>query len=110
MRGLVKKIPKSQSDMLSITRRMQVNEKLYMYLLEKRANTYIAKSGIVPQTKVIEKARIGGLVSKNKDSVLMMFVIIGFVLAGVFALLKYLLYHTFENSKELAEYNDSFIR
>ena len=100
--GLVKKIPKSQSDMLSITRRMQVNEKLYMYLLEKRANTYIAKSGIVPQTKVIEKARIDGLVSKNKDSVLMMFVIIGFVLAGVFALLKYLLYHTFENSKELA--------
>ena len=100
--GLVKKIPKSQSDMLSITRRMQVNEKLYMYLLEKRANTYIAKSGIVPQTKVIEKARVSGLVSKNKDSVLMMFVMIGFVLAGGVALLKYLLYHTFENSKELA--------
>ena len=101
--GLVKKIPKSQSDMLSIARRMQVNEKLYMYLLEKRANTYIAKSGIVPQTKVIEKARIGGLVSKNKDSVLLMFVIIGLVLAGVFSLLKYLWYHTFENSKELAQ-------
>ena len=35
--------------------------------MEKRANTSIAKSGIVPQTKVIEKARTVGIVG-GKDN------------------------------------------
>ena len=47
-------MPLSQRD-LAHKRKLEVNEKLYEFLLEKRANTSIAKSGIVPQTKVIEK-------------------------------------------------------
>ena len=52
-KSLVKNIPVSQRDMDSIQRKLEVNEKLYEFLLEKRANTSIAKSGIIPQTKII---------------------------------------------------------
>ena len=54
-KNLVKKIPMSERDLASFQRKLQVNEKLYEFLLEKRANTSIAKSGIIPQTKIIEK-------------------------------------------------------
>ena len=40
--SLVKKIPISERDMASIQRKLEVNEKLYEFLLEKRANTSIA--------------------------------------------------------------------
>jgi len=68
--SLVKKIPMSERDLASYQRKLQVNEKLYEFLLEKRANTSIAKSGIVPQTKVIEKARTIGQIGGKKNQII----------------------------------------
>jgi uncharacterized protein involved in exopolysaccharide biosynthesis len=51
---------------LAIERKQTVNQNLYVFLLEKMANTRIAKAGIIPQTKVIEKARPIGLVRPDK--------------------------------------------
>lgn len=65
-REKVKQLPLSQRDISSITRKLLVNEKLYEFLLEKRASTLIAKSGIVPQTKIIENARVISKIS-GKD-------------------------------------------
>ena len=56
--------------MASIQRKLEINEKLYNFLLEKRATTSIAKSGIVPQTKIIERARtIGVTGGRNNNNV-----------------------------------------
>ena len=41
--GLVKKIPISERDMASITRKLQVNEKLYEFLLEKKSHYFNCK-------------------------------------------------------------------
>lgn len=73
-RNKVKQLPLSQRDISSITRKLLVNEKLYEFLLEKRASTLIAKSGIVPQTKIIENARLISKISgKNIDNILKFF-------------------------------------
>ena len=55
---LVKKIPISERDMASIQRKLAINEKLYDFLLEKRATTSIAKSGIVPRLKLSKKQEL----------------------------------------------------
>ncbi|MFZ1331907.1 MAG: Wzz/FepE/Etk N-terminal domain-containing protein, partial [Flavobacteriales bacterium] len=55
--NMIRALPKSQRDVLNIQRRLQVNEKMYLFLLEKRASTIIARAGIVPGTKVIEASR-----------------------------------------------------
>jgi tyrosine-protein kinase Etk/Wzc len=65
--GMIRKLPKSQRDILNIERRLQVNEKMYLFLLEKRASTVIARAGIVPQTKVIESARSLGRGAAGQD-------------------------------------------
>ena len=78
--ALVKKMPLSERDLASIQRKLEVNEKLYEFLLEKRANTFIAKSGIVPQTKIIEKARTVGVVG-GKDNIKVLIFITIFLIA-----------------------------
>ena len=75
--SLVKKIPISERDMASIHLKLEVNEKLYEFLLEKRANTSIARSGIIPQTKIIEKARNIGMIGSSKDKSILIFIGLG---------------------------------
>ncbi|MBL7941128.1 MAG: hypothetical protein JNM00_00065, partial [Flavobacteriales bacterium] len=60
-------IPKFERDLLGIDRRLAVNESLYTFLLEKKANTVIARAAIIPQTSVIESARSMGVVGPNKQ-------------------------------------------
>ena len=92
---LVKKIPISERDMASIQRKLAINEKLYDFLLEKRATTSIAKSGIVPQTKIIEKARTIGIVGGKSNKNLIIFIIIGFLVSLLISILKRLFLRRF---------------
>ena len=85
--SLVKKMPLSERDLASIQRKLEVNEKLYEFLLEKRANTFIAKSGIVPQTKIIEKARTVGIVGGKDNMKVLIFVTIGFLIALIISII-----------------------
>ena len=100
---LVKKIPKTKRDILSVNRKLEVNEKLYVFLLEKRANTFIAKSGIVPQTKVIEKARILGTVGTSSKNLILMYAFIGICLASFITFIRGLFFSKYENVKDLSE-------
>ena len=53
-------IPATQRDIISMERKLQVNEKLYVFLLESRAQNVISRAGIAPQAIIIEQARLGG--------------------------------------------------
>jgi tyrosine-protein kinase Etk/Wzc len=54
----ISKLPANEQKMLNITRRYQLSDKLYTYLLEKRAEAGIAGAGINPDNKVLDKAMI----------------------------------------------------
>ncbi len=64
-----KLIPGKQRDVLNIQRKANVNEQLYNFLLQKRANTKIAKASIIPDIKVIESPRDLGVVEPNKPAI-----------------------------------------
>jgi uncharacterized protein involved in exopolysaccharide biosynthesis len=54
----MKFIPQKSRSMVKIKREMAVAEKIYMLLLEKKANMSIARAGIVSRMIIIEAARI----------------------------------------------------
>ena len=101
--GLIRNLPKSQRDILNIERRLQVNEKMYLFLLEKRASTVIARAGIVPQTKVIESARQMGVVRPDKMKIFYTFMLGGVVVALLVVFVRVMFYDRIENADQLKE-------
>ena len=101
--SLVKKIPISERDMASIERKLKVNEKLYDFLLEKRATTSIARSGIVPQTKIIEKARTIGNIGGKSNQNIIIFLAFGFVISLIISVIKRLFFEKIQQVNELAD-------
>ena len=78
-----------------------MNEKMYVYLLEKRANTVIARAGILPQTKIIESAHSIGIIKPNKRKYLYYFILVGAILSLVVVYLRVIFYSKIENIYEL---------
>ena len=101
--GMIKAIPRSERDILNIQRKLQVNEKLYMFLLEKRANTVIAKAGIIPQTKMIESARVLGVVRPDKLKILYTFIVGGLVLSLLVVFVRVMFYDRIENADQFRD-------
>jgi tyrosine-protein kinase Etk/Wzc len=52
------KLPANEQKLLSITRRYQLSDKLYTYLLEKRAEAGIAGAGVNPDNKILDTAMV----------------------------------------------------
>lgn len=100
---MIRNLPKSQRDVLNIERRLQVNEKMYLFLLEKRASTIIARAGIVPQTKVIESARSLGIVRPDKVKIFYTFMLGGVVVALLVIFVRVMFYDRIENADQLKE-------
>lgn len=100
---MIRALPKSQRDILNIERRLQVNEKMYLFLLEKRASTVIARAGIVPQTKVIETARGMGVVRPDKARIFYTFMFGGLLVAMLAVFLRVMFYYRVENADQLKE-------
>lgn len=102
--SMIRKLPKSQRDILNIERRMQVNERMYLFLLEKRASTVIARAGIIPKTKVIESARSLGVVRPDKMKIFYTFMLGGGVLSMLVVFVRVMFYDRIENADQLKEH------
>lgn len=100
---ILRRLPSKERDIINIQRRLSVNEKLYTFLLEKRASTVIARAGIVPQTKVIETARGLGVVRPDKAKILYTFLLGGVVVALLVVFIRVMFYDRIENADQLKE-------
>ncbi len=101
--AMLRQVPKNQRDLVNIKRRLQVNEKMYLFLLEKRANTVIARAGIIPQTKVIESARSIGVVRPDKTRILYTFLMGGVLVSFIVVFVRIMFYDRIENAEQLKE-------
>jgi capsular exopolysaccharide synthesis family protein len=99
--SMVKGIPKSMRDVLSIERMLKVNEGLFVFLLEKKANTVIARAAIIPQTSIIETARSVGVVGPNRENTHYTAIGIGLLISFIVGLIRLLFFERIENLKEL---------
>ena len=81
-------LPQTQRDILAMERKLSVNEKLSLFLLEQKATTIIARANITPEASLIERARYGGLVGPNKQRTILTYVLAGFVIGVLLALIR----------------------
>lgn len=73
-------LPEQEQKLANLTRSAMVNEKVYSYLLEKRAETAILRSSTVSKTRIIDSAEVPAYPIKPNRTVLS---IVG-LLAGMF--------------------------
>jgi tyrosine-protein kinase Etk/Wzc len=99
----ISSIPLKQRDILNIQRKLAVNEGLYTFLLEKRANITIARASIVPEIKVIDSPRNMGVVSQEKGNTLYTYLIIGIVISLAIVIIKVMFFTTIQTLEELKE-------
>jgi capsular exopolysaccharide synthesis family protein len=99
--GKIKQLPQKQRDLVNIQRKLNVNEAMYTFLLQKRANTIIAKAGIVPETKVIEAARSIGVVMPDKGKIRNNFLIGALVIAALIIFIRFIFFEKIESIDEL---------
>ena len=96
-------LPQTQRDILAMERKLSVNEKLSLFLLEQKATTIIARANIMPEASLIERARFGGLVGPNKQRTIITYVLAGFVIGVLFALIRLFFFARIESTGELRE-------
>jgi len=101
--GLIRGLPEDKRGIRNIKRRVSVNERMYLFLLEKRATTAIARAGIVPTTKVIENSRALGVVAPDKAKILYTFLLGGLLVAAVIVFIRIMFYDRIENADQLKE-------
>lgn len=101
--GLLRTVPKNQREILNITRKMQVNEKMYLYLLEKRAETVIARANIVSDINVIESAHSLGVVKPDIGKIYSSFLSTGFLIAMLVGFMRAIFFVKIDNVEALKE-------
>jgi capsular exopolysaccharide synthesis family protein len=94
-------LPFKQRGLLNIMRRQKAYQDMYVFLLQKKANTIIAKAGIVPETKVIEKPRYVGVVSPDENKIKYTFLGVGMLIAFLIIFIRVVFYYRIETYDEL---------
>lgn len=77
-------LPQKEQKLLNMTRKYQLSDKLYTYLLEKRAEAGIAGSGITPDSKMIDSAIISEQVYPKKANNYLIASLIGLIIPLIF--------------------------
>ncbi len=54
----ISRIPETERDLLAIKRKFDVNQNIYLYLLQKKAETSIAKATVVSDNRVLDRAML----------------------------------------------------
>jgi capsular exopolysaccharide synthesis family protein len=101
-----KLIPAKQRDVLNIQRKAAVNEQLYNFLLEKKASTKIARAGIVPDVKIVEAPRFGGVDSPDKGKIQQQFISVGLLVSLIVIFIRSAYFSKIKTVDHLKEVTD----
>ncbi len=75
---IMSKVPGQQKELLDITRRQQILEQLYQFLLEKKLETAISSASTISSVKVLEPARASRVpIRPNRQGTYMFAVLLG---------------------------------
>lgn len=98
----IRKIPNLEREMLGIQRNFSVNENIYMYLLQKKAETGIAKATAVSDNKVLDDASVNDKpVIPNTKAVLIITIMLALICPVILILIMSYLKNTVSNKEEV---------
>lgn len=101
---IIKRIPKTQRGLLNITRKVEVDQRMYQYLLERRSATVTARAAILPSTKVIEKAKYIGQISPNAKKNLSYSITAALAISLIVIFVRTSVFYRIENAVQLRQY------
>lgn len=58
LESFISRVPETERDLLAIKRKFDVNQNIYLYLLQKKAETSIAKATVVSDNRVLDEAML----------------------------------------------------
>ena len=84
-------LPETERNLIGIERQFTINENIYVYLLQKKAEAQITLASNLPKNVILDKAKTVGQVEPKKTKNLMYGLIIGFLIPiGLIAVKDYL--------------------
>jgi len=84
----IKRIPAVERQLIGIQRQFDVNQNIFLYLLQKKAETSIARATVVSDNKVLDDASVNDLpVKPSLRLVLMVCFLLGTILPAIYILL-----------------------
>lgn len=100
----VQKLPKTQREVLRMTRDVEVNQQIYIQLLNKVQELSIIKAGTVGNVRILDDAQAYALAVKPKKSLIVMFAtLLGGVLSVAFVLVKAAFHRGVESPDQIEE-------
>jgi len=95
-------LPEQEQKLANLTRSAMVNEKIYSFLLEKRAETAILRSSTVSKTRIIDTAMQPAAPTKPKRSLIAVVgLILGLIVGIAFAFLREFLDNTVKSKEDV---------
>ncbi|GAD90084.1 tyrosine-protein kinase Wzc [Vibrio halioticoli NBRC 102217] len=100
----IKKLPKTQREVLRLTRDVQVNQEIYVQLLNKSQELAIVKASTVGNVRILDKAASNGLAVKPKKPLIaVLATLIGGMLSVAFVLLRAAFHRGVESPDQIEE-------
>lgn len=102
-RGSIRQMPTTLRGLVDINRKVAINEKIYLFLLESRAKTIIAKAAIVADKYILEEARATGLAKPIRQKIYFTGVGGALALSFLVIFLKGIYYNNIQTKDDLVE-------
>jgi capsular exopolysaccharide synthesis family protein len=99
----IKRLPKTQRQLGGIERQYRLNDAIYNYLLEKRAEAKITQASNMPDNIIIEPANMqgNGPISPNKRMNYLAALVLGFLIPFGFLLLRSIINNKIESQENI---------
>ncbi|MBL0050469.1 MAG: AAA family ATPase [Bacteroidetes bacterium] len=101
--GKLFSIPKQQTTLTNLTRNVELNNKMYLFLMETRAQTMMAKAAIVADKSILEPAIAQGLIKPIPAKVLITGFGAGLALALLTIFFRSIYYNYITSKDDLSE-------
>jgi len=98
----IESLPSQEKELARLARPLEVNEKIYEYLLQKKAETAILKSSTISKARILDKARVNyNPIKPKRKLIVILGLLLGFIAGIVQAFFREFLVATIQNSDEL---------
>ena len=98
-------LPRKEKALAELSRPLKVNESVYEYLLQKKAETAILKSSTIADARILDAAREEPVPVKPKRKLIVIVgIILGFILGIAQAFFREFLINTVQNAEEIERY------
>ena len=100
----VQKLPKTQREVLRMTRDVEVNQQIYIQLLNKVQELSIIKAGTVGNVRILDDAQAyARAVKPRKALIVILFTILGGILSVAYVLIKSVFHKGVESPEEIEQ-------